>query len=158
MNRAVKAFQDSMQQILYNLGSSKTELEVKPLISTDFEGSDFIARMSLLADEDEKSRGWLFALVEQRVAKNLVETMLAFPDRGVNDEDIKDGLGEFINVVAGGAKARLKGSPFHFMLSIPHCKRLDEERDQSCPIVGAVMIRANTDFGIIHILFALQAW
>lgn len=35
------------------------------------------------------------------------------------DSDIKESMGELVNMIAGGAKAKLEGTPFFFLLSIP---------------------------------------
>ena len=35
------------------------------------------------------------------------------------DSDVKECIGEFLNMVAGGAKAKLEGTPYFFKMSIP---------------------------------------
>lgn len=35
------------------------------------------------------------------------------------DGDIKESIGELVNMIAGGAKAKLEGTPYFFLLSIP---------------------------------------
>ena len=157
MNRAVSAFRDSIGEVLMNIMGEGPGLNVNPVISAEFTQADFMARMSLERENDALGRGWLFVFMQKESAAALVETMLAFPDNGVNDNDILDGLGELLNVVAGGAKARLSGSPFHFMLSIPKCRKFDGEDQRDCPIVGGVQVSVETSMGSMEFLFALEA-
>jgi chemotaxis protein CheX len=35
------------------------------------------------------------------------------------DSDVKESIGELVNMIAGGAKAKLEGTPYFFLLSIP---------------------------------------
>ena len=35
------------------------------------------------------------------------------------DSDVKESIGELVNMIAGGAKAKLEGTPHFFLLSIP---------------------------------------
>ena len=157
MSRAVAAFRDSIGEVLMNIMGEGPSLNVSPVISAEFDKADFLARMSLERENDALGRGWLFVFMPKEQAAALVETMLAFPDDGVNDNDILDGLGELLNVVAGGAKARLSGSPFHFMLSIPKCRKFEADDERNCPIVGGVEVSVETSMGSLKFLFALEA-
>ena len=157
MNRAVAAFRDSIGEVLMNIMGEGPSLSVNPVVSAEFDKADYMARMSLERENDALGRGWLFVFMQKESAAALVETMLAFPDDGVNDNDVLDGLGELLNVVAGGAKARLSGSPFHFMLSIPKCRKFEDDDERSCPIVGGVQVSVETSMGAMEFLFALEA-
>lgn len=157
MIRAVSAFRDAIGEVLMNIMGEAPALQVAPVISADFDKADFMARMSLERKSDALGRGWLFVSMPTDSASALVETMLAFPDEGIKDADILDGLGELLNVVAGGAKARLSGSPFHFMLSIPRCKKFIDDDERTCPIVGGVQVSVETSMGPMEFFFSLEA-
>ena len=67
------------------------------------------------------AEGFVSVSFSDSLARKIVAKMLMM-DEGetVADEDIQDGVGEFMNVVAGFAKAKLVDTEHSFMLSIPN--------------------------------------
>ena len=54
------------------------------------------------------------------VAQDAVRTMLMTPDDEVLSEpEIRDGVGELINMIAGGAKTRLSSTQYKFNITLP---------------------------------------
>lgn len=52
-------------------------------------------------------------------ARRVVATMLAMETDEVDEETLKDGVGEMVNIVAGQAKSALTDTPYHFDLGLP---------------------------------------
>lgn len=52
-------------------------------------------------------------------AKKIVAEMLGMDEAEMDDETLRDGVGEMANIVAGNVKAALSGTPYRFLLSLP---------------------------------------
>ncbi len=52
-------------------------------------------------------------------ARQLVAEMLGMDTEEIDEELLKDGVGEMANIVAGNAKARLQDTSFHFQMGLP---------------------------------------
>jgi CheY-specific phosphatase CheX len=61
---------------------------------------------------------WLTIRLTESVARGLAQRYLP-PGTPLDREVIGDTIGELANVVAGQSKTALKGTPYHFLLSIP---------------------------------------
>ncbi|MBL0062167.1 MAG: chemotaxis protein CheX [bacterium] len=66
-----------------------------------------------------KAEGFVSVTFSKDLATNIVCKMLSMTTEEVTEEDIRDGVGEFMNVVAGAAKAELVNTKHAFSLSIP---------------------------------------
>ncbi|MBF0245350.1 MAG: chemotaxis protein CheX [Planctomycetes bacterium] len=72
-------------------------------------------------------------------ACKVVGSMLGVKFDSINDE-VKDGIQEVVNLIAGQAKAKLSGTKFHFKISIPTCvtgKNHEITRAKGVPIIVA---------------------
>ena len=77
---------------------------------------DFSTVVGLSGGED----GVLVLTLTSKLAKQVVGGMLGMDESEFEgNEDILDGVGELGNMVAGGAKTALQGTPHHFDLSLP---------------------------------------
>lgn len=66
-----------------------------------------------------KAEGFVSVTFSKELATNMVCKMLSMTPEEITEEDIRDGVGEFMNVVAGAAKAELVNTQHAFSLSIP---------------------------------------
>lgn len=66
-----------------------------------------------------KAEGFVSVTFSKDLATNIVCKMLSMTTEEITEEDIRDGVGEFMNVVAGAAKAELVNTQHAFSLSIP---------------------------------------
>jgi chemotaxis protein CheX len=67
------------------------------------------------------AEGFVSISFSDGLARKIIAKMLMMEEgETVADEDIQDGVGEFMNVVAGFAKAKLVNTEHSFMLSIPN--------------------------------------
>ena len=83
----------------------------------------------------------------EELARKFVAKMLQDEPDNLSMDDVRDGVGEFINMIAGGAKAALTATPYHFRISIPtvvqgHGHEISHRRDTPCI---AVVFSANGD-------------
>jgi chemotaxis protein CheX len=93
-------------------------LSVPQDTTSELAGNLVVAAMRLLRSDPGN-----FALVMTRdTAKRLAERYLPV-DTELTEELINDVVGEFANVIAGQAKTILKGTPYHFLLSLPVVSR-----------------------------------
>ena len=65
------------------------------------------------------AEGFVSVTFSKELATKIVAKMLSMELEELSEEDIRDGVGEFMNVVAGAAKAELVNTKNSFSLSIP---------------------------------------
>ncbi|MCB9357352.1 MAG: chemotaxis protein CheX [Calditrichaeota bacterium] len=66
-----------------------------------------------------KAEGFVSVTFTKELATKVVCKMLMCSGDEITEDDIRDGVGEFMNVVAGAAKAELVNTPHSFQLSVP---------------------------------------
>jgi len=76
----------------------------------------------------------------ESLAKKIVGKMLSEEPDKIPVEDVRDGVGECINMIAGGAKAALSNTKYHFRLSIPtvvegHGHEISHRKSTPCIVV-----------------------
>lgn len=67
----------------------------------------------------EHNRGAAALLMGRELAGEMIGSILGRPGNELTAAEIRSGVLEIINMIAGGAKSRLSGTPWHFTLSIP---------------------------------------
>jgi chemotaxis protein CheX len=86
-------------------------------LSKDTKTSGEISGTIGLSGETE---GFVSVVLTHSLANKIVAKMLMMDENEpVSDEDLQDGIGEFMNVVGGYAKAQLANTEHSFLLSIP---------------------------------------
>ena len=82
-------------------------------------------------------------------AAELVRSLLGIsPGSSWDTTMVPDGLCELLNMIAGGAKARLVGTPWHFLLSCPLTTEPMEVDDSRNHVLA---LEAETSVGIVRI-------
>jgi len=76
----------------------------------------------------------------ETLAKKIVAKMLSEEPEKVPKEDVRDGVGECINMIAGGAKAALSNTKYHFRISIPtvvegHGHEISHRKSTPCIVI-----------------------
>ncbi len=66
-----------------------------------------------------KAEGFVSVTFSKELATTVVSKMLSMTEEEISEEDIRDGVGELMNVIAGAAKAELVNTKHSFQLSIP---------------------------------------
>jgi chemotaxis protein CheX len=93
----------------------------------------------IMALAGEKKGAMLISLHEE-LARKIISQMMAIPGDQISEEDLHDGVGELVNMVAGGTKARLSDFEEDFLLSAPTVvigptHRVIQQRDMPCVIM-----------------------
>ena len=92
-----------------------------------------------------------------KLAKILVGRMLM--DENVADSDVRDGVGEIINMISGQAKAALANTKHHFALSLPtvvsgHGHEISHKKGTPCIVV---VFQAENEKLAIQVSLASEA-
>jgi chemotaxis protein CheX len=113
LNPFVEGTVQTMKQMA-NLDCERTGLG----LSNDAKSKGDISGTIGLSGDAE---GFVSVSFSDGLARKIIAKMLMMEEgETVADEDIQDGVGEFMNVVAGFAKAKLVDTEHSFMLSIPN--------------------------------------
>jgi CheY-specific phosphatase CheX len=70
----------------------------------------------------------------------------------LTEQLIDDVVGEFANVIAGQAKTALKGTPYHFYLSVPVVARGTNAPDVSALNKPNLTVHLTSDLGLILVM------
>ena len=73
---------------------------------------------AVMGTGEEGAAGLLVVSLSETIAKKVGAGFLGM-DVSDLDQDVKECIGELLNMIAGGAKAKLEGTPYFFKLSIP---------------------------------------
>ncbi len=87
-----------------------------------------------------KAVGFAAISFPEALAKKIVAKMLSEEPDKVPMDDVRDGVGECINMIAGGAKAALSDTKYHFRLSIPtvvegHGHEISHRKSTPCIVI-----------------------
>jgi chemotaxis protein CheX len=77
-------------------------------------GADISAVIGLTGE----TNGWVAICLQKSVALNIAGNMLGV-QKSYIDADVRDAVGEIVNMIAGGAKAELAKKGFSFKIAIP---------------------------------------
>ncbi|MFN0017956.1 MAG: chemotaxis protein CheX [Pirellulaceae bacterium] len=131
----VEAFTSAAITTLQELIQLEAFAETTDPAVTDFAGEVVLATVRL----ERSNPGMMTLVIEGEVAWQLASRYL--PARSqLNKEIIDDVVGEFANVIAGQAKTILKGTPYHFLMSIPVVTRSDGIAASATIVPGAVLV------------------
>ncbi len=87
----------------------------------------------------------------KKLANRLISSILGLEEGEINDDDMRDGVGEILNMVAGKAKTLLANTKYHFKLSIPtvvvgHGYEISHPKDTPCIVV--IFVALETQFAM----------
>jgi CheY-specific phosphatase CheX len=85
------------------------------LVTTRFFPDEISSIIALIGED----KGSVLFSIQKSLLKKIISAIMALPEEFVDDEVQADGIGELINMIAGGVKSRLSYSNIHFMLNIP---------------------------------------
>lgn len=102
---------DTMKQMA-QMECARTSLSVK----LDGKSNGDISGVMGLSGAAE---GFVAVTFKNALARKVVAKMLMMEHEELTEDDIRDGVGEFMNVVAGAAKAQLVNTEHGFQLSLP---------------------------------------
>ncbi|MBN1594197.1 MAG: chemotaxis protein CheX [Candidatus Coatesbacteria bacterium] len=95
----------------------------------------------------------------EALAKNFVAKMLSEDPNKIPMDDVRDGVGECVNMIAGAAKAALANSVYHFKISIPtvvegHGHEISHRRSAPCIVI---VFEAEHDEFALQISLAINS-
>jgi chemotaxis protein CheX len=152
----LEPFRLSTCEIFQMMAMMNAELVQEYKITTHFHFGEVSAVMALAG----KKKGGIILSLNEKMARLAISNISAIPADDLEEDDVHDGVGELINMIAGGAKARLTDEDEHFLLSAPTVitgrkHRVIQQKDMPC----AVMVyRVDDEYFAIQIcLMALTS-
>lgn len=84
------------------------------------QGYDMFGDVSAVIGLSGATAGTCALSMPESFAERMVRRMLMVPDDGpIAESDVHDGVGELINMIAGGAKTKLSRTPYKFSITLP---------------------------------------
>ena len=116
-NPITKAFVEAALEVL----STMAMLELKVETIEEPGNEDLFLEYAAVVDlTGEVGSGSLVVTLRDALSKNVVASMLGLEVSELDgDDDLFDGVGELINMIAGNAKTSLSQTPYHFSFSLP---------------------------------------
>ena len=85
-------------------------------------------------------------------ARKIVAEMLGMDESEMDEETLKDGVGEMANIVAGNVKAALASTPYRLLLSLPKIQLGPEELPAG---VDKNQDQMESDYGAFYLIYWL---
>lgn len=126
----------STEEILNMMAVIAVSLDEVYLTTTPLHFGDISGVMALAGER----KGVIMISFFESYAKKIISSIMAVPEDEITEEDENDGVGELINMIAGGAKARLGESESSFYLSAPsvvtgYQHRVIQQKDIPCVVM-----------------------
>ncbi len=99
------------------------------------------------------AEGFIAIGLDERTARRVVAGLLGQDLVAMSVSDVSDGAYEAINMIAGGAKAKLSGGPYHFEMSTPFVLRGTTECRRYADVAAPCLVLI---FDLAGELFALH--
>lgn len=129
-------FVDAVQEVLSMMAMLNIEVVDTYLGTTQFHYADVSGIMALAGDQ----KGIIMISFYEALSNKIISSIMGLPIEEITEEEQHDGVGELINMIAGGAKARLGDSDWSFLLSAPtvitgNQHRVIQQKDIPCVIM-----------------------
>jgi chemotaxis protein CheX len=126
----------STQEILSMMAVLSVEIDEVYLNTSPFHYGDVSAIMALAGEK----KGVIMISFYESLSKRIISSIMGATLDELSEEEHHDGVGEIINMIAGGAKARLGDSDAHFLLSAPtvitgNQHRVIQQKDIPCVVM-----------------------
>lgn len=126
----------SIQEILSMMAVINVELVETYLNTSPFHYGDVSGIMALAGEK----KGIIMISFFEELSEKIISSIMGVPIEEISEEEQHDGVGELINMIAGGAKARLGDSELHFLLSAPtvitgNQHRVIQQKDIPCVVM-----------------------
>lgn len=126
----------STQEILNMMAVLSVELDEIYLNTSPFHYGDVSGIMALAGEQ----KGVIMISFYESLSKRIISSIMGLSLADLSEEEHLDGVGEIINMIAGGAKARLGDSETHFLLSAPtvitgNQHRVIQQKDIPCVVM-----------------------
>ncbi|PID27944.1 MAG: hypothetical protein CSB55_07115 [Candidatus Cloacimonadota bacterium] len=144
----LEPFKAAVSEIFRMMAMMNAELIQEYKVTTHFHFGEVSAVMALAGTK----KGGIILSLNEKTARRIIANISATSPDALEEEDVHDGIGEMINMIAGGAKARLTDDE-HFLLSALAVitgsrHRVIQQKEMPC----AVMVyRLNEEYFAIQI-------
>jgi chemotaxis protein CheX len=132
----IDAFQLSIVEILSTMALMNPEVAQVYRRTTQFHFGEVTGIMALAGEK----KGAMLISLHEELARNIISSIIAVPASDLSEDDMNDGVGELVNMIAGGTKARLSDYEEDFLLSAPTVvlgakHRVVQHKDMPCVIM-----------------------
>ncbi len=126
----------SIQEILSMMAVINVDLVETYLNTSPFHYGDVSGIMALAGEK----KGIIMISFYEELSNKIISSIMGLPVEEITEDEQHDGVGELINMIAGGAKARLGDSELHFLLSAPtvitgNQHRVIQQKDIPCVVM-----------------------
>jgi len=96
--------------------------------------------------------GSVIVSMTENLARTTVARMTHVDEKDISSEDIRDGIGELVNIISGSAKAKLAETEYAFQISLPtvitgYGHEISHKKDTPC--VGVVFQTGEEEFAVL---------
>ncbi|MCK9329574.1 MAG: chemotaxis protein CheX [Candidatus Cloacimonetes bacterium] len=142
-------FKLAIEEILSMMAVINVEFVDAYQTVSQFHFGDLSGIMALAGEK----KGAIMISFYENLARKIIAAIMAVPEDDITEEEEHDGVGELINMIAGGAKARLGDSETHFLLSAPtvitgNQHRVIQQKDMPCIVL---VYKVEEDYFAIQI-------
>jgi len=142
-------FMSAIEEVFATMAITSVEVVETYYCPEKFHYGEVTGIMSLAG----KSKGAVVLTINEKFAKQVISNIMAIPTRDLMEEDVHDGVAELVNMIAGGAKARLSDTEEHFLISAPTIiagdkYRVIQQKDMPCVVI---VYRADEDYFAVQI-------
>jgi CheY-specific phosphatase CheX len=152
MSEPVQAFGDAILDVFERMTGEVPTWQECRLDGPERFRADLVSVMRVRCDAE----GWIRLAMDEVTGREVLKRVLGYLDENPTPEDLIDCAAEILNVIAGGAKARLVGSPHHFALNTPRSAWARED----APVVDrfdvASHLLVDSGCGVILLSFLLE--
>jgi len=126
----------SVQEILSMMAMLELEIVDTYLSTTPFHYADISGIMALAGEQ----KGIIMVSFFEHLSNRIISSIMGLPIEQISEDEQHDGVGELVNMIAGGAKARLGDSDWNFLLSAPtvitgNQHRVIQQKDVPCVVI-----------------------
>lgn len=129
-------FKSAIYEIFSMMALANIELVDEYLCTSRLHFGDITGLMSLAG----KKKGLILLTINTGLAKKIISSIMGAEVDDLTEDETHDGVAEIVNMVSGGAKARLSESEDHFMISAPTVitgvkHRVIQPKDMPCVVL-----------------------
>jgi len=148
----LSAFVDSVREVLRVMACAEVDQQ-RVCRPEQCRVPNEVAALMVLRGADD-SKGFVSFRTDRVSAALLVGRILGLAPDQIGRNELAGAIGEVLNMIAGGARARLSGTPYHFQYTVPSA---DHGRRPGIWTTKATVIEITIDRGQFAVETMLQA-
>ena len=149
----LEAFILSTEDALLTMaGITSSYQQLEPSLSLSNSDSLIYSTMSVQGD----SSGFVGIAILPELAASIISAILGQNPEELAEDEVIGGVAEVLNVIAGNAKARLKGTSDHFEITPPSCADLSLISEQYLNVPSSIALTFDVEGTPFWILINLR--